>query len=63
MEQPGVPVAATEAATEAATTGHPQVDDVLASLDSLAGLPVEQHVEVFEAAHVALRNALSGAQG
>ena len=54
MEQPGV--------AESVTTGHPQVDGVLASLDSLAGLPVEQHVEVFEAAHVALRNALSGAQ-
>ena len=53
MEQSGV--------AEAVTTGHPQVDDVLASLESLEQLPVEQHVELFEAAHVALRNALSGA--
>lgn len=40
-------------------TGHPQVDDVLATLESLAGLPAEQHVEVFESAHLGLRAALS----
>ena len=47
---------------QAVTTDHPRVDDVLRSLDALSELPVEQHVEVFEAAHVALRDALSSPQ-
>ena len=50
-----------DAVPEAVATGHPQVDDVLGTLESLSGLPVEQHVAVFEAAHVGLRDALSNA--
>jgi hypothetical protein len=46
---------------EATATGHPQVDGVLATLETLSELPVEQHVTVFEAAHVGLRDALSNA--
>lgn len=41
-------------------TGHPQVDEVIAGLDRLTELPVDEHVAVFEAAHVGLRDALSG---
>jgi hypothetical protein len=43
------------------TTGHPAVDEVLRSLEDLEGRPVDEHVEVFEKAHEALRRALSGA--
>jgi hypothetical protein len=46
---------------QSTATGHPQVDAVLASLDTLSELPVDQHVGVFEAAHAGLREALSGA--
>lgn len=42
-------------------TGHPEVDGVLASLDSLAERPVAEHVAVFEAAHERLRGALASA--
>ena len=50
-----------DAATEPVTTGHPQVDEVLGTLQPLSQLPVDQHVAVFEAAHVGLRDALSNA--
>jgi hypothetical protein len=50
-----------EGPADTATTGHAQVDEVLRTLESLADLPVDQHVPVFEAAHVGLRDALSGA--
>ena len=43
------------------TTGHPAVDEVLRSLDALAGRPVDDHVAAFEDAHGALRRALSHA--
>lgn len=43
-----------------AGTGLPQVDAVLASLDALEAIPVEEHPAAFEAAHSALRDALSG---
>lgn len=45
----------------AESTGHARVDEVLGTLDRLDELPVDQHVPVLEAAHVALREALSGA--
>jgi hypothetical protein len=45
----------------AAPTGHPGVDDVIASLDRLDELPVSEHVAVFEAAHAGLRDALARA--
>lgn len=56
---------ATSPATPSATspagaaTGHPLVDEVLASLDDLEHQPVADHVPVFEAAHLRLREALS----
>jgi hypothetical protein len=43
------------------TTGHPAVDEVLRSLDALAGQPVDEHVAAFEEAHASLRRALSDA--
>ena len=50
-----------DAVREPVTTGHPQVDQVLRTLEPLSQLPVEQHAAVFEAAHVGLRDALSNA--
>jgi hypothetical protein len=47
-------------AAEQATTGHDRVDAVVRSLDSLEGRPAEEHVQVYEAAHRDLRDALSG---
>ena len=41
------------------TTGHPLVDQVLASLAALEDRPAAEHVEVFEAAHDRLRDALA----
>jgi hypothetical protein len=42
-------------------TGHDTVDEVLGSLEGLEGRQVAEHVEVFEAAHEALRAALAEA--
>ena len=42
-------------------TGHPEVDQVLASLAELEDRPVSEHVAVFESAHDRLRGALSDA--
>ena len=42
-------------------TGHPVVDDVVASLAGLEDRPVSEHVEVFESAHDRLRGALADA--
>lgn len=42
-------------------TGHPEVDEVLASLDGLEERPVGEHVAVFESAHDRLRGALADA--
>ena len=42
-------------------TGVPAVDAALARLDGLEERPVEEHPEVFEAVHGALRGALGGA--
>ena len=50
----------TEHETTPATTGHLEVDGVLRTLETLSVLPVDEHVAVFEEAHVRLRNALSG---
>ena len=41
-------------------TGNEQVDAVLRSLGRLDGLPVDEHVAVFESAHAGLREALDG---
>lgn len=43
---------------EQARTGHRRVDDVVASLEQLDELPVDDHVGVFERAHSELRGAL-----
>jgi hypothetical protein len=39
-------------------TGEPRVDEALARLDELAGLPVTEHGEVFEHVHRRLREVL-----
>jgi hypothetical protein len=43
------------------STGHDDVDRVVASLDGLDERPVSEHVAVFESAHDTLRNALADA--
>lgn len=43
---------------EVLRTDHPAVDDVLAGMDALHGLPVDEHAGVFENAHDSLRKAL-----
>jgi hypothetical protein len=40
-------------------TGHDAVDEVTASLAELDGLPVDEHVGVFESAHDRLRAVLA----
>ncbi|MGZ4499485.1 MAG: hypothetical protein ACXVXD_03535 [Nocardioidaceae bacterium] len=52
---------ANQSAPDQAATGHPVVDEVLASVDHLEGRPVDEHVAVFESAHERLRAALSDA--
>ena len=42
-------------------SGHPEVDEVLASLDGLTQLPLAAQVGVLERAHERLRGALDGA--
>jgi hypothetical protein len=46
---------------EQPTTGHPVVDEVLASLADLDERPAAEHVAVFENAQERLRGALSDA--
>jgi hypothetical protein len=53
------PVPAAQPTTEP-TTGLPSADAVVESLGALDGLPVGEHVAVFEAAHRALGQLLSG---
>ena len=45
----------------AAGTGNADVDAVVGSLAELDGLPVAEHVSVFEQAHESLRRTLAGA--
>ncbi len=52
------PVEAPSPALEDALTGVPAVDAVLSEVAGLAGLPVADHVGVFERAHDQLRRAL-----
>ena len=42
-------------------TGNAAVDAVVGSLAALDGLPVAEHVAVFEQAHESLRRTLAGA--
>jgi hypothetical protein len=44
-------------------TGHAGVDAVIDDVRRLDGLPLEQHVAVFESAHQRLRAALGDAPG
>lgn len=48
----------TESAEERPATGVPAVDAVIASVDALVERPIEEHAEVFGAAHDRLRRAL-----
>ena len=50
-----------EDAGNAAGTGNADVDAVVGSLSTLDGLPVAEHVAVFEQAHESLRRTLAGA--
>lgn len=58
QDQPG-PEGDGPAAVE--STGHPDVDDVIGSLNDLDDRPVDEHVAVFETAHDRLRSALADA--
>lgn len=49
------------AATSEPSTGVPAVDEVLASLEHLPSLPVDEHLPIFERAHEQLRRALDSA--
>jgi hypothetical protein len=40
-------------------TGEARVDQVIAGLDRLPGLPLDEHVAVYEDAHARLRQVLS----
>jgi hypothetical protein len=42
-------------------TGNADVDAVVGSLAALDGLPIAEHVAVFEQAHESLRRTLAGA--
>jgi hypothetical protein len=44
---------------QARGTGEPRVDQAIARLDGLAGLPPDEHVAVFEDIHGKLRQVLS----
>ena len=45
------------------TTGNTEVDEVVASVEALDGVPVDEHVATFEKAHDRLRRALDGRDG
>lgn len=49
---------ASDPGSPTATTGVAAVDAVLDSLTGLDGLPLEEHVAVYESAHERLRRAL-----
>ncbi len=63
MDETSPALEATPVATPVAApveTGHPAVDQVLAAVSDLDARPVAEHVAVFEDAHKALREALTG---
>jgi hypothetical protein len=43
---------------EPTRTGVPAVDDVLADVEALDGVPLDEHLAAFERAHESLRSAL-----
>ena len=55
------PVVEPEVEVAATDTGNAEVDAVVESLTALDGLPVAEHVTVFEQAHESLRRTLAGA--
>lgn len=61
MSEHPFPEAAGPEPIEPGSTGHPDVDAVVESLGGLDGLPVTEHVAVFESAHDQLRAALADA--
>ena len=48
---------------EPARTGVPAVDEVLADVDRLDGVPLDEHLAAFERAHESLRSALDADPG
>jgi len=62
LERPTTPESgSSEGHAAVELTGHEAVDEVLRSLDTLDGRPVDEHVAVFESAHETLRAALASA--
>jgi len=45
--------------TEPEGTGHDRVNEAVAALDRAAGLPVEEQIEEYEAAHRTLQETLA----
>jgi hypothetical protein len=63
-EQPvGRPETVEADAGAPATTGVPAVDQVLADVDRLDDVPLEEHLGAFERAHESLRTALDADPG
>jgi hypothetical protein len=59
MTEQAQPFEPDDAATdEPVRTGVPAVDEVLAEVDALDDLPLEEHLGAFERAHESLRRAL-----
>ena len=58
MSEQVPPTEFSEPATDASTTGVPAVDQVLADVDRLDDLPLDDHLGAFERAHDSLRSAL-----
>lgn len=48
---------------DAATTGHPEVDQTLATLDGLRSRPLDDHLEVLVRAHERLHATLDEHRG
>jgi hypothetical protein len=51
------------ASEEPTRTGVPAVDGVLADVDRLDGVPLDEHLAAFERAHESLRSALDADPG
>ena len=58
-----VPEEAPAESPEPTRTGVPAVDDVLADVERLDEVPLEEHLPAFERAHEALRSALDADPG
>ena len=62
-DEPATEASATESDLGAPTTGVPAVDQVIADVDHLDEVPLDEHLEVFERAHESLRAALDDPAG